>query len=99
MSTARIKISAYVGFIASGSDISNPEADPASGYDDGLVRELARVGTRGGTVTLTSAGLRDLAEFCDALAVAEAQGGNPSGARALDGLGSRCLALAIDLDS
>jgi hypothetical protein len=86
--TRAVKITPYQAHIANGSDISNPKAD--SGYQPALTRELARVGTKGGTIHLDAEGLRDLAEFCDALSNAEGQGGNPSGARSLASLAARC---------
>ena len=96
MKTAKLKISPYVGFEASGSGISNPEAD--SGYDERLVLELERVGTRGGVIEVDAVGLRDLAEWCDALSAAATQGGNPSGGRALERLAEKALGMARELE-
>jgi hypothetical protein len=86
--TTQIRLTPYQAFIANGSDISNPNAN--SGYQPALTRELARVGTKGGVVHLNAEGLQDLADFADALSNAEAQGGNPSGARSLANLAARC---------
>lgn len=97
MSTARLKISSYIAGEASGSGISDPDAN--SGYQPALVAELARVGAHGGTINIDADGLRDLAEWCDALSAATSQGGNPSGARSLSNMGERCLALARELDA
>jgi hypothetical protein len=95
--TAKIKLSPYHGFICPGSEISNPDVD--SGYQPALVREIARVGTKGGTITADAEGLRDLAEFAEALANAESQGENHSGARSLGRLAERCLAEARRLEA
>lgn len=97
MNTAKIKISEFVGFEASGSDISNPDAK--DGYQPALARELARVGTDGGTIELDAEGFRDLAEWADAMVAPNAQSGNPSGARAMATLCERCLEQAKLLEA
>lgn len=95
--TAKIKITEFVAFEASGSDISNPKAD--SGYQPALVRELARAVRQDGcTVELDAEGFRDLAEWADAMVAPNAQGGNPSGARAMAVLSDRCLEQAKALE-
>ena len=97
MTTAKIKLTSYQAFIASGSTISDPTTD--SGYQPALVRELARIVPGGGTVTLDAEGFRDLAEFANDLAGAEAQSPNPSGARSLYGLAEKCSTLARKLEA
>lgn len=90
--TTPVKISRFVAFEASGSAISQPGSD--SGYSPDLERELARVGTDGGTVYLDRDALLDLAEWADCMIAPNAQSGNPSGARAMEGLRDRCAELA-----
>jgi hypothetical protein len=91
---AKVKISRFIAFLASGSDISRPGSD--SGYDEGLAIELDRIGTKGGVVDLTPLGLRDLAEWLDAIGMALGYDGNTSGARACAKLAEVCRDLAED---
>lgn len=81
MKTVSFKISPFIAFEASGSDISNPDAIN-SGYDLNLAHELARH-PNGGTLHLTREGLLDLAEWLDCMESANggAGAGNFSGAR------------------
>lgn len=95
MTTGKIKISEYVAFIASGSDISNPDAK--DGYQPALARELHRVGPKGGTITVDAEGAADLAEWAHDLSIAVAQEPNPSGARSLYGLSERARTVAHQL--
>lgn len=102
--TAAVKVSRFVAGVMSGSDIAVPES--GSGYDPLIGHEYRRTGGHnGGTYRLTAPALRDLAEFCDCLAIPEEQGGgmngtgNPSGARALRSLAEKCLKLSTDLDT
>lgn len=92
----KVRISRFVAFEASGSEIVNERTD-YGGYDRRLGSELARVGTRGGTIEVGRDGLLDLAEWCDALEIANSQSENYSGARALANLAEKCRALASEL--
>jgi hypothetical protein len=76
--TGKLKLTAFQAFIASGSDISNPDPEVESGYQRELALELRRVGTGGGTITVDAEGADDLASFAYDLANAVAQ---PPGAR------------------
>lgn len=92
---SKIKISPYIAFLASGSEISQPGAAlRGSGYDLDLARELARVAGRGGIVDLSREGLLDLAEWLDAIGSAEGQSGNTSGATSCARLAERARTAA-----
>jgi hypothetical protein len=96
--TGKLKITAFQAFIASGSDISNPDAALAgSGYQHELALELRRIGPGGGTITVDAEGADDLASFAYDLANAVAQEPNPSGARSLIKLHERASELARGL--
>jgi hypothetical protein len=100
VSTRRLRISPYVLYETSGSDISNSQADPpAGGYDVSIALELERLGGKGGTIELSAPALRDLAEWCDALTISVSQGGNPAGARSLAALAEKALRLAAELEA
>lgn len=92
-STVRFKVSPYVAFIMSGSDIVS---EHGGGYDVTIGEEY-RKKPNGGTWRLSGRALRDLAEFCEALAISEADGGNQSGARSLGKHRERALEAARDL--
>jgi len=96
--TAKIKVSAYHVYIASGSDITSAKVG-YGGYDADLGAQLAKLNpNKGGTLTLTARGCRDLSEFACALAGAESQGGNPAGGRSLAKLEQTCAAAAEKLE-
>jgi hypothetical protein len=78
--TRPFKITKFIAFEASGSDISNPRA--TDGYARHLAAELARVGAHGGTAHLTAIDLDDFAEWLDVMASANGSAGsrNYSGA-------------------
>lgn len=96
---AKIRISKYIGFEASSSAISEPNVDVyEGGYDRALVAEMHRVGTGGGMIEVDANGLRDLAEWLDAMENSAGQGGNPSGARACRRLAEKALDLARELE-
>lgn len=99
MSTySQIKLTPFQAFIASGSDISNPDAHD-SGYQHALAMELDRIGPGGGKVTLDAEGFRDLGEFARSLANAVADESNSSGARSLATLSECCYRQARILES
>lgn len=98
--TKPVKITRFIAFLASGSEISDPTKD--SGYSPHLASELARIGTGGGTVRLTAHDLDDLSEWLTAMYHAERQGGSPAGVRSINllvekaGLYARLLREAQD---
>ena len=96
MKTGKLKLTDYHSYVASGSGISDPSAN--HGYDAGLVEEIARIVPYGGTIEVTAAGARDLAEWATDLAGAVAQEPNPSGARSLNTLHRRAWDLYRELE-
>jgi hypothetical protein len=95
--TAELKLSTYILDAMSGSDITRRGlADTPDNYDPMIAEQYWM--PNGGRLRLTSRALRDLAEWCGDFAIAEAQGGNPSGARSLRATADRALALAQELD-
>ena len=98
--TLPISITPTITFLASGSDISNPDAE--SGYDKGLVAELARVGcgSKGyRKINLTAQGHRDFAEWLEAMEGATAQGDGPAIARSCRVHREASLRYAAELDA
>jgi len=75
--TRPLKITRFIAGEASGSEISDPTKD--SGYSPHLAEELHRVGSSGGTVRLTALDLDDLAEWLDAMAIGNSEGGGMDG--------------------
>lgn len=94
MVTAGFKITRFIASEAEGSDISSPGS--GSGYSELLERELARLGTRGGTLQLDAEALRDLAEFLDTMVYANED--YPSRAASCRLHAERALALAQKLE-
>jgi len=97
--TLPISITPTITFLASGSDISNPDAE--SGYDKGLVAELARVGCGGKgyrKIHLTAQGHRDFAEWLEAMEGATAQSDGPAVARSCRVHREASLRYAAELD-
>lgn len=95
--TTALRISPYIAFEASGSDISNPNPERESGYSKLLAHELDRVGTRGGTIHIDAEALLDLAEWLDAIQIGNSDSGNTSGARSCERLAAKARALAKEL--
>jgi hypothetical protein len=104
MKTTKFKVSPYVEYVMSGSDIINLDPDtlggPGGGYDPLIAEEYHRSPKKPkGTYVLTRNALLDLAEFCQALAISESQSENYSGARSLDKHAERAFAAARELEA
>lgn len=97
IATASLKISKFIAFEASGSDISRPGS--GSGYDEALAVELARIGTNGGTIHVTRVGALDLAEWLGTMAMANGQCENYSGSRACSNLAAKARDIANGLST
>lgn len=95
--TVSIKISPFIAGEAEGSSISDPGAD--SGYDEHLGNELHRVGNRGGMVHLTRQGLLDLAEWLDAMYIANQQSDNQPGATSCSKLAEKARNAAREMSA
>jgi len=81
--TGTVKLTAYHLAEMQGSEISVADKPETGGYHPALAAEYARLYPKGGTATLPVQALRDLGEWAAALELANAQDGNPSGARSM----------------
>lgn len=95
--TKSLRISPFIAFEASGSELTQNPTPGASGYTVLLESELRRVGLRGGTLHLDADSLEDLAEFLDAIAIGNSDSGNHSGARSCATHAERARTLATEL--
>ena len=93
----KVKITEAQLFEASGSEIISPlhDEDPEhSGYHASISKALRKVGSKGGTVTLSAEAAEDWAEFLDAMADARANSDLPQTAPAFTNAAEKIRAAA-----